>query len=60
MEAGEDPTWQDFYDMLYAFTYNDPDGNGQNDTCGLYIDSWNDVWNIVMMWFGSDPQDPDS
>ena len=52
MEAGEDPTWQDFYDMLYAFTYNDPDGNGQNDTCGLYIDSWNDVWNIVMMWFG--------
>ena len=52
MEAGEDPTWQDFYDMLYAFTYNDPDGNGQNDTCGLYLDSWGDVWNIVMMWFG--------
>lgn len=52
MEAGEDPTWQDFYDMLYAFTYNDPDGNGQNDTCGLYLDAWTDVWNIVMMWFG--------
>ena len=52
MEAGEDPTWQDFYDMLYAFTYNDPDGNGQNDTCGLYLDQWTDVWNIVMMWFG--------
>ncbi len=52
MEAGEDPTWQDFYDMLYAFTYNDPDGNGQNDTCGIYLDQWNDVWNIVMTWFG--------
>ncbi len=52
MEAGEDPTWQDFYDMLYAFTYNDPDGNGQNDTCGIYLDSWNDVWNIVFPWFG--------
>lgn len=52
MEAGEDPTWQDFYDMLYAFTYNDPDGNGQNDTCGLYIDQWTDVWNIPMMWLG--------
>ncbi len=52
IEAGEDPTWQDFYDMLYAFTYNDPDGNGQNDTCGLYIDDWQGVLDIMMAWFG--------
>ena len=24
-----------FYDVLYAFTYNDPDGNGQKDTYGM-------------------------
>ena len=28
-------TIQDLYDVAYAFTYNDPDQNGQNDTLGL-------------------------
>lgn len=28
-------TPQEFYDILYAFTYNDPDGNGVDDTYGL-------------------------
>lgn len=32
---GELMTLDEFYDMLYAFTYNDPDGNGINDTWGL-------------------------
>ena len=27
-------TLDEFYDVLYAFTYNDPDGNGKNDTYG--------------------------
>ena len=27
-------TLDDYYNMLYAFRYNDPDGNGQNDTWG--------------------------
>ena len=32
----EDPQNMDeLYDMLYKFTYNDPDGNGQKDTFGL-------------------------
>ncbi len=55
IEAGEDPTWDDFYDMLYAFTYNDPDGNGLNDTCGLLLDQWmgQDMWNNVGVWFGA-------
>lgn len=30
-----------FYDILYKFTYNDPDGNGKNDTYG--IASYNDA-----------------
>jgi len=28
-------TVDDYYNMLYAFTYNDPDRNGLNDTYGL-------------------------
>ncbi len=32
---GELMTLDDFYDMLYAFTYDDPDGNGIDDTWGL-------------------------
>lgn len=32
----EEPTTLDeFHDMLYAFTYDDPDGNGQDDTYGM-------------------------
>ncbi len=27
-------TLEELYDVLYAFTYNDPDGNGRNDTWG--------------------------
>ncbi len=28
-------TLDEFYDVLYAFTYNDPDGNGLDDTYGF-------------------------
>lgn len=32
----EMPTSLDeLYDVLYAFTYNDPDGNGVDDTYGI-------------------------
>lgn len=45
-------TWQEFYDMLYAFTYNDPDGNGVNDTVGLLLDQWYDGLKVFFAWFG--------
>ena len=48
----EPTTWEDFHDMLYAFTYNDPDGNGVDDTVGLGLDNWSGVFNIMMTWFG--------
>ncbi len=49
----KEPTdWQSFSDMLYAFTYNDPDGNGVDDTVGLYLDEWPGAWDIMMTWFG--------
>jgi putative aldouronate transport system substrate-binding protein len=28
-------TWKEYYRVLKAFTYDDPDGNGKNDTYGL-------------------------
>ncbi|MBN2617611.1 MAG: extracellular solute-binding protein [Spirochaetales bacterium] len=30
-------TWDEYYNVLKAFTLNDPDGNGQNDTVGLTV-----------------------
>ncbi|MDR0312262.1 MAG: extracellular solute-binding protein [Treponema sp.] len=45
-------TVDEFYNMLWAFTYNDPDGNGINDTYGLGVSSYTGVWDIMEMWFG--------
>ena len=45
-------TLEDFSAMLYAFTYNDPDGNGVDDTVGLGMDSWGGAWRIMETWFG--------
>jgi putative aldouronate transport system substrate-binding protein len=39
-------TWDDFYTMLQAFTYNDPDGNGVNDTKG-----YTDVSSASRDWY---------
>ena len=38
--------------MLYAFTYNDPDGNGKDDTYGLNLCSYTGPLNIMQTWFG--------
>jgi len=46
-------TIDDFHEMLYAFTYNDPDGNGIHDTYGIAITKWNGPWNIMQTWFGA-------
>lgn len=48
----EPKTWEDLKNMMYQFTYNDPDGNGQDDTVGLGIDTWDGVWDIMETWFG--------
>ena len=50
---GEYFTLEEFHDMLYAFSHNDPDQNGNpNDTWGLGFDGWNGVYNISNVWFG--------
>ena len=48
----EPTTWEAFYDMLYKFTYNDPDGNGIDDTVGLGLDAWSGAFDIMALWFG--------
>jgi len=48
----EPETWDQFKEMLRQFTYNDPDGNGQDDTVGLYLDNWGGVFDIMAAWFG--------
>lgn len=49
----KEPTdWESFCDMLYAFTFNDPDGNGVDDTVGLYLNNSDKVWDLMECWFG--------
>ena len=43
-------TVDEFYDMLYAFTYNDPDGNGVNDTWGINMTT--DAMRVTAHMFG--------
>jgi len=45
-------TVEDVYNMLYAFTYDDPDGNGQQDTYGMEMTKYTGPWDIIQTWFG--------
>lgn len=36
----EPSTWEELFEMCKAFTLNDPDGNGKNDTYGMTSDSF--------------------
>lgn len=46
-------TIDDIYNMLYAFTYNDPDGNGKDDTYGLALTKYTAPLDIIQTWFGA-------
>ena len=48
----EPTTIDEFYDMLYAFTKNDPDGNGKDDTYGLAVSKYAGPWDIIQTWMG--------
>lgn len=48
----EPKTIEDVYNMAYAFTYNDPDGNGENDTYGISLAKSTGAFDIVQAWFG--------
>ncbi|MBP5249648.1 MAG: extracellular solute-binding protein [Lachnospiraceae bacterium] len=48
----EPSTPEAVYEMLRAFTYDDPDGNGLDDTIGLEMTSYTGVFDIIQTWFG--------
>ena len=45
-------TIDEVYQMMYDFTYGDPDGNGQDDTYGLELCSYMGPLDIMQTWFG--------
>lgn len=56
MKAPE--TVEDLYKVAKAFTEQDPDGNGQNDTYGITIPKWgslgtNSPYDLMETWFGA-------
>lgn len=48
----EPETLDEFYEMLFRFTNDDPDGNGKNDTYGLGFCNYMGSWDIMQIWFG--------
>ncbi len=50
-------TLGEFYETARAFTFNDPDRNGEDDTYG--IGAWNNLWSTVGLWFGAYGAQPD-
>lgn len=49
-------TIEDIYNMMYQFTYGDPDGNGVNDTYGLALCKYTGPFDIIQSWFGAGNQ----
>ena len=51
-------TLDELYNVLYAFTYNDPDGNGENDTYGMsHFKNGNWFFDWVFYAYGRDYAD---
>ena len=48
----EPQTAEDVYELLYRFTWNDPDGNGKDDTFGLEMTRYTGSFDIIQTWFG--------
>lgn len=45
-------TVEDVYNMLYNFTYEDPDGDGKDNTYGLEMSKYTGPLDIMQTWFG--------
>ncbi|SFM43104.1 putative aldouronate transport system substrate-binding protein [Gracilibacillus orientalis] len=45
-------TIDDFYNMLKAFSEEDPDGNGTDDTYGMVVSKYEGPWDVMQTWFG--------
>lgn len=45
-------TIDEVYNMMYEFTYGDPDGNGKDDTYAMELCSYMGPLDIMQTWFG--------
>lgn len=52
VELPENATPEDVYRMLYAFTYGDPDGDGEQNTIGMEMTNYTGPFDIIQTWFG--------
>ncbi len=48
----EPKTIDEFYNMLKAFSEEDPDGNGEDDTYGMVVSKYEGPWDVMQTWFG--------
>jgi putative aldouronate transport system substrate-binding protein len=53
LSLSEPKTIDEFYAVLKAFTKNDPDGNGIDDTYGLAVSKYPLPWDMMQVWFGA-------
>lgn len=52
MATFDEYTYDDLYDVLYKFTYEDPDGNGEDDTYGLVLGSATWTYDFLLGAYG--------
>jgi putative aldouronate transport system substrate-binding protein len=45
-------TIDEFYEVLRAFTHNDPDGDGLADTYGMVATTFPSTFDVIQTWFG--------
>lgn len=53
LNIGKPETIEDLYDMAVAFTNEDPDGDGQNNTYGFGWEAWDGAFKHIACWFGA-------
>ncbi|WP_416151629.1 extracellular solute-binding protein [Salipaludibacillus sp. HK11] len=46
-------TIDDFHEVLRAFTYDDPNQSGEDDTYGMVVSEWEGPWDNLQVWMGT-------
>lgn len=59
LDLDEPATVEELGEVMRAFTEDDPDGNGQDDTVGMIVPEWpgtigtGSPWDAIEVWYGS-------
>lgn len=46
-------TVDELYDVMYAFSHDDPDGNGEDDTTGMIVTTYTGPFDTLSIWMGA-------